>query len=260
VNITVSNNAIPAHDRHQDDEDIIPANGDCPGGTARTHGKSHSNESKSKSKSHSNENKSNSAAEHGKTTICHSTASVTNPFVRITISNNALAAHRRHHNGDDIIPASGDCPAGSQPATQEQGGNNGNPGTPGTEGAPISTVTPVTPGTENTAASNTPANGSSPAAGTEGANTQGAENNNGSANGGGVLGANAQGGTQGASSTGTSGPSGSLAGESASGNGSGNSGLPFTGWDVGIVAAIGAALLLAGTALRRARRTSRARP
>lgn len=41
----------------------------------------------------------------GKTTICHATGSATNPFVLITVSNNALAAHRRHQNGEDIIPA-----------------------------------------------------------------------------------------------------------------------------------------------------------
>ena len=256
VKNTVSNNAIPAHDRHQDNEDIIPANGDCPGGTARTHVKSHSTESKSKS--HSNESKANSGAEHGKTTICHSTASVTNPFVRITISNNALNAHRRHHDGRDVIPANGDCPAGTQPVTQEQGDNghgdenkaengNGNGNNSGNGNG----------NAENTAASSTPGTGSSPASAiTKGAEDIAGAEGNGGATGGGVLGQHAQGGTRGASSTGTSGPSGSLAGESASGNGSGNSGLPFTGWDIGIVAALGAAMLLAGTALRRARRSS----
>lgn len=41
----------------------------------------------------------------GKVTICHATGSETNPYVEITISVNALAAHRRHQNGEDIIPA-----------------------------------------------------------------------------------------------------------------------------------------------------------
>ena len=50
-------------------------------------------------------------AERAKTTVCHATGSAANPYVRITISDNALAAHRRHHDGDDVIPApaGGDC-------------------------------------------------------------------------------------------------------------------------------------------------------
>ena len=40
-----------------------------------------------------------------KVTICHATGSRTNPYVRITISVNALRAHRRHQGGRDIIPA-----------------------------------------------------------------------------------------------------------------------------------------------------------
>jgi hypothetical protein len=47
----------------------------------------------------------NSHAKAGKTTICHSTGSATNPYVEITISDNALQAHARHHDGRDIIPA-----------------------------------------------------------------------------------------------------------------------------------------------------------
>ena len=49
-------------------------------------------------------------AKAGKTTICHSTGSDTNPYVEITVSNNALPAHGRHHEGGDIIPApAGGC-------------------------------------------------------------------------------------------------------------------------------------------------------
>ncbi|MCA1684336.1 MAG: hypothetical protein LC708_04355, partial [Actinobacteria bacterium] len=47
-----------------------------------------------------------SAAPKGKTTICHATGSATNPYVEITVSNDALAAHRAHQDGLDIIPAS----------------------------------------------------------------------------------------------------------------------------------------------------------
>jgi hypothetical protein len=46
-----------------------------------------------------------------KVTICHATHSDTNPYVEITISVNALAAHRSHQDGEDIIPApAGGCP------------------------------------------------------------------------------------------------------------------------------------------------------
>ncbi|MCA1677370.1 MAG: hypothetical protein LC799_36060, partial [Actinobacteria bacterium] len=40
-----------------------------------------------------------------KVTICHATGSETNPYVRITVSVNAVEAHRAHQDGQDIIPA-----------------------------------------------------------------------------------------------------------------------------------------------------------
>lgn len=40
-----------------------------------------------------------------KVTICHATGSETNPYVEITISENALPAHLRHQDGRDIAPA-----------------------------------------------------------------------------------------------------------------------------------------------------------
>lgn len=50
-----------------------------------------------------------SAAE--KVTICHATGSETNPYVRITISDSAVEAHRRHQDREDIIPApAAGCP------------------------------------------------------------------------------------------------------------------------------------------------------
>jgi len=49
-----------------------------------------------------------------KTTICHATASATNPYVEITVSNHALAAHRTHQDGRDIVPAP---PPRAAPAT-----------------------------------------------------------------------------------------------------------------------------------------------
>ena len=49
------------------------------------------------------------AANDGKTTICHATGSAKNPYVRITVSNSALAEHRAHQGGRDIIPATAGC-------------------------------------------------------------------------------------------------------------------------------------------------------
>jgi len=60
------------------------------------------------------------SASKGKTTICHATGSAKNPYVRITVSDKALKAHRRHHDGRDIIPApAGGCP--KQAATSAKG-------------------------------------------------------------------------------------------------------------------------------------------
>jgi hypothetical protein len=44
----------------------------------------------------------------GKTTICHRTGSQKNPWVIITVSNNALPAHKAH--GDTLVAADGTCP------------------------------------------------------------------------------------------------------------------------------------------------------
>jgi hypothetical protein len=58
---------------------------------------------------------------HQKVTLCHSTGSAKNPYVEITVSVNAVAAHRRHHDGRDIIPApAGGCPGGPAAPSQQQ--------------------------------------------------------------------------------------------------------------------------------------------
>jgi hypothetical protein len=75
-----------------------------------------------------------SAGSGHKTTICHSTNSAHNPFVKITVDNHALPAHRKHHNGRDIIPAPAEgCPAGGSGgsgggASSGNGHGNGNGG------------------------------------------------------------------------------------------------------------------------------------
>ena len=64
-------------------------------------------------------------AKAGKTTICHSTGSATNPYVTITVSNNALKAHGRHHDGRDIIPApEGGCETAAPAADTAVAGVN----------------------------------------------------------------------------------------------------------------------------------------
>lgn len=40
-----------------------------------------------------------------KTCLCHATGSTSNPYVLICVDDNALAAHERHQDGRDIIPA-----------------------------------------------------------------------------------------------------------------------------------------------------------
>jgi hypothetical protein len=210
VQITISNNAVAAHRRHQDGRDIIPANGDCPAGTART-------QAKSKSESGS------SHAKAGKTTICHATGSATNPFVTITISDNALDAHRRHQDGRDVIPASGDCPA--------------------------TALSQPTPPTGETQAGETQTAAAS--SGTLGTSFAKARSR--------VLGARASGGTNAAdvAAEDADDATATLPAEATAAADGDSSGLPFTGLDLGILAAVGAALMLAGTALRRARRTTR---
>ena len=100
MTITISNNALPAHTRHQDGRDIVPAPAEgCPAAPAPAPAAAQ---------------KAPAAKDNGheKVTICHATGSETNPFVTITIAEPAVAAHRRHQHEEDIIPAPAEgCPA-----------------------------------------------------------------------------------------------------------------------------------------------------
>lgn len=176
-------------------------------------------------------------AKAGKTTICHATGSATNPYVTITISNNALPAHRRHQDGRDIIPApaEGGCSAtvtgqvpqpagGGQEQQQQQQGS-----TPGTTGS--STQGTAGANAQGTAGTGT---GSTPGETTNGSNKSPNEVS--------VLGA----------STSGSAPSASNSPAATGTRASSSKGLPFTGTDAIIVAILGLAALLLGVTVRRA--------
>ena len=159
----------------------------------------------------------NTHAKAGKTTICHATGSTKNPYVTITISNNAIPAHRRHQDGRDIIPA----PAGGCPATAAQ-----QPAAQQALAAPTNGASTTTP----SAAAQGQVLGVSTTSGSSKPNKVS------------VLGAT----TSGRSPSASSSPS-ALATRS-----SGSKGLPFTGTDAIIVALLGLAALLLGVTARRA--------
>jgi|SRR5436309_289440 hypothetical protein len=61
-----------------------------------------------------------------KVTVCHHTHSKKHPWVKITISRNALKAHRRH--GDFLVDANNPCPPNTASATKKnknKGKSNG---------------------------------------------------------------------------------------------------------------------------------------
>jgi hypothetical protein len=53
-----------------------------------------------------------------KVTVCHHTGSQTNPWVEITISENALPAHLGHHDGDFVVTPTSPCPPTALSAPQ----------------------------------------------------------------------------------------------------------------------------------------------
>jgi hypothetical protein len=198
---------------------------------AKGQAKAHTN-GKALAKGHANTQapKVNTHAKAGKTTICHATGSATNPFVTITISDNALPAHRRHQDGRDIIPApAGGCPTAAgqvqQPAGSEQQGS-----TQGTTGS-------STQGTAGANAQGTAGTGTG--AGTLGESTNGSGKSPNQVS---VLGA----------STSGSAPSASNSPSATGTQASSSNGLPFTGTDAIIVAILGLAALLLGVSVRRA--------
>jgi hypothetical protein len=201
VTITVSDNALPAHARHHDGRDVIPAPaGGCPGGTAKPEA-------------------GGTAKEHTKVTICHATGSQTNPYVKITIAEPAVEAHKRHQDGRDVIPAPAEgCPGAAAAAT------------PATTESSTAKMPPPTVATGVTQALQTLA--TTPAAAGQ------------------VLGETVSGGTD--TERGASSPA--SAGDTAAATTTRETGanrLPFTGLDLILVVAAGLGLLLAGVALRR---------
>jgi len=71
-----------------------------------------------------------------KVTLCHKTGSKSNPYVKISVSKNAVKAHMKH--GDIAVSADGSCPKGTKP------GGGGTTGTTGTTGATTGTTTTTT--------------------------------------------------------------------------------------------------------------------
>lgn len=110
VMITVDQSAIPAHTAHGD---IIPAPaGGCPAVLTTT-------TTTPTSTTPTTTPLVTNTATAMKVTICHRTGSQKNPYVMITVSQNAVPAHTAH---GDIIPApAGGCPAAFSPSTSNPG-------------------------------------------------------------------------------------------------------------------------------------------
>ncbi len=109
VTISVSRKALKAHLRHGDTMDA------CPSRTTST--------SDSASTSTSTSTSASTSTTDSKVAICHRTGSPSNPYVKITVSESALDAHRRH---GDIVPApAAGCPTGVSGTTTDMTGGKG---------------------------------------------------------------------------------------------------------------------------------------
>ena len=159
---------------------------------------------------------------HQKTTLCHATGSDTNPYVEITISNRAVKAHARHQDGEDIIPApAGGCPGPASASAPEVVGT--------ALGTVLGLGDEPAPQPSSTA----------PAAGEEAAPGDGPT----------VLGV-----SEGRDAPATE-PAAATAAETGGSDDDDSGSLPFTGLELVLLVAIGAALLLAGLTIRRLRAT-----
>ena len=225
MTITISNNALPAHARHQHEEDIIPAPaGGCPAPSASAPAAALDAPS-----AEANGNG------HAKVTISHATGSETNPFVTITIAEPAVAAHRRHQHEEDIIPApEAGCPAAAPAAALTV------PGT--TRETPGLAIVPAAPAPA-AAAPAAPAAGETPAASDDRVAVLGET----------VAGEPAAGGGDDDNPAVAGDVERRESGADSGANAKANAGssLPFTGLDLALVVALGLGALLAGVALRR---------
>ncbi|MDQ5867741.1 MAG: hypothetical protein M3390_18755, partial [Chloroflexota bacterium] len=112
VLIEISESAIPAHQDHQEGEDIIPAPAEgCPMPPTNTPETPNTPEASHTPGGPTNTPEVTPTPNDKKINICHATGSETNPYVMIEISENAIPAHQDHQEGEDIIPAPDEgCP------------------------------------------------------------------------------------------------------------------------------------------------------
>jgi hypothetical protein len=105
--------AVRAHERHQDGRDIVPApvtdgKPSCPGADGKP-----VVATKAQLAAPRKDGK-------GKAWICHATGSATNPYVLLNVPTPAVAAHQRHQDGRDLVPAPVDA-AGKPACPDAQG-------------------------------------------------------------------------------------------------------------------------------------------